>query len=149
LFREHIHAAQESAFPLIIHARDADEDMIKILAREFARKPFKAVMHCFCSGETLLNTTLNLGFYISASGIITYPNAKNLRQLFATVPSEKLFVETDAPFLAPQSVRGTKNEPANVVEVARILADIKGITFEDLTAATTANFNKLFPRREK
>jgi len=150
LFREHIRAAQESGRPLIIHSRDADEDMIKILKQEFARKPFKAVMHCFASGEELLRTALELGFYISASGVITYPNAGSLRKLFAIVPLERLLIETDAPFLAPQSVRGKQNEPAFIIETAKTLAGIKGVAFEDIEAATTRNFNELFfERREK
>jgi len=149
LFREHIRAAQESGLPLIIHSRDADEDMIKILRQEFARKPFKAVMHCFAGGGELLETALELGFYISASGVITYPNAAALRKLFAIVPLEKLLVETDAPFLAPQSVRGKQNEPAFIIETARALAGIKGVGLEDIEAATTGNFDELFFGRRK
>ena len=144
LFIEHIRAAGISGLPLIIHSRDADEDMMEILKAEFARAPFKAIMHCFASSEGLLKTALGLDFYISASGIITYPNARTLRQLFAMVPNDRLLVETDAPFLAPQIVRGKPNEPAYVVETAKALADIKGLSFEEMVKVTVGNFNRLF-----
>lgn len=144
IFREHIVAAQETGLPLIVHNRDADTDMIRLLTEAYAKKPFKGELHCFSSSERLCRTALEMGFYISASGIITFKKSEELRQIFAKVPPKRLLVETDAPFLAPTPYRGKRNEPAFVVHTAEVLAEVKGMTIEELALQTTQNFLTLF-----
>ena len=144
LFEENIRAAQESGLPLIIHNRDSDDDMIQLLAKAYDKKVFKAIIHCYSSSWELAETALQMGFYISASGIITFKSAEEIRQNFARVPLEKLLVETDAPYLAPVPKRGKLNEPANVVLTAHKLAEIKNVGFEELAKVTTENFRRLF-----
>jgi TatD DNase family protein len=143
LFEQHIFAAQASGKPLLIHSRDADADMRAMLEKEFARRPFKAVLHCFAGGESLMLAALDMGFYISASGIITYSSAATLRELFARVPLDRLLIETDAPFLAPRPCKADKNEPSFVVETAKKLAEIKGVTPAEIERATAENFRKV------
>ncbi|MCP4395116.1 MAG: TatD family hydrolase [Alphaproteobacteria bacterium] len=149
IFRTHIHAAQETGLPLAIHTREADEDAIEILSEEYARKPFDAVIHCFTSGEKLAEKAIELGFYISASGIITFKKSDDLREKIANIPLNRLFVETDAPFLAPEPFRGKPNEPAYVVHVAKKLAEIKQTTEEDIWKQTTENFFTLFKKAKR
>ena len=144
LFKEHVKAAQETGLPLIIHTRDADDDTIKILGEMYAEKPFGGVIHCFSSSKKLADFALSIGFYISASGIITFNKSGDLREIFATVPNERLLVETDSPFLAPVPVRGQRNEPANVRFVAEKLAQIKDLPFEKIAEITSENFYHLF-----
>jgi TatD DNase family protein len=144
LFVEHIIAARESGLPIIIHARDADKDLVRILAREMARGEFRFVMHCFASSPWLAEATLEMGAYISASGIITFGSAEEIRGVFMRAPIDRVLVETDAPFLAPVPHRGKQNEPAYVSLVARKLAEIRGVSYEEIIAATGANFEKLF-----
>lgn len=144
LFKENIIAAQESGFPLIIHNRDSDDDMIRLLREAYDKKIYKAVVHCYSSSWALAEAALEMGFYISASGIITFNSAEAIRQNFAKVPLDRLLVETDAPYLAPVPKRGQVNESANVVLTAKKLAEIKGISFEEVAKATTKNFKRLF-----
>jgi TatD DNase family protein len=141
VFRAHISAALASGLPLVIHSREADDRMAGIL-RE-ARPP-AGVMHCFSSGRALAEAALDVGFYISISGIVTFRNADELRAIVRDVPLDRLLVETDAPYLAPVPYRGKRNEPAFVAATAEAVARLKGIEPEELAAATTANFFRLF-----
>ena len=144
VFKEHIYAAQETGLPLIIHTRDADDDTIKILKEEYEKKPFSGEIHCFSTGRELAEFAVSIGFYVSASGIITFNKSGELREIFADVPEDKLLVETDSPFLAPVPLRGHRNEPANVRYVAEKLAQIKNVSFEKMAEITSHNFYKQF-----
>ena len=144
LFKENIKAAQQSGLPLIVHNRDADEDMIRLLREAYEQKVFKAIIHCYSSSWELAEAALEMGFYISASGMITFNNATDLREKFAKIPEDRLLVETDAPYLAPVPKRGQANEPANVVLTAAKLAEIKQMSFEKMAQITTNNFKRLF-----
>jgi len=144
VFRTNIGAARETGLPLVIHARDADADMIRILTDEMGQGAFKAVLHCFTSGEGLARAGIELGFFISFSGVLTFKRSEELRRIAAIVPPERLLVETDAPYLAPEPHRGKRNEPAHVVETARMLAATRQISLEDVARLTTANFLRLF-----
>ncbi|MAU53939.1 MAG: LuxR family transcriptional regulator [Roseovarius sp.] len=144
--RLHIAAAQETGLPLIIHARDADEDMARILAEEFRNAPYTCVMHCFSSGAGLARAALDLGFYLSMSGIAAFPKSQALRDIFAAAPVDRILVETDAPYLAPPPHRGRRNEPAYAVHTARKGAEIFGMDWPDFAAQTEANFERLFSK---
>ena len=144
--RKHIAAAQETGLPLVIHARDADDDMAAMLEGEMARKPFAAVLHCFTGGAELAKRALAIGLYISFSGILTFKKSEELRAIAATVPLDRLLVETDAPYLAPGKHRGKRNEPAYVVETARELAKVKGLSPAELARVTTENFFRLYAK---
>ncbi|MCW6507614.1 TatD family hydrolase [Lichenifustis flavocetrariae] len=144
VFRTHIAAARETGLPLVIHSRDADDDMAAILREEHRNGPFKAVLHCFTSSAGLAQTGVDLGLFVSFSGVLTFKNSEALRAIAKTVPLDRLLVETDAPFLAPVPHRGKRNEPAFVVETARVLADVVGIEVDALHAQTTANVHRLF-----
>ena len=139
-FRRHIEAARRTGLPLEIHTRDADADTAQILEEEMAKAPFKAVLHCFTGGEALARRALALGLLVSFSGVITFKKSEELRGIAALVPLDRLLVETDAPFLAPDPFRGKRNEPAHIVHTAATLASVKGVTPAELAAATTANF---------
>jgi TatD DNase family protein len=143
-FRAHIVAARETGLPLIVHTRDADDDMVHILTDEYEKGPYPGVIHCFSSGPELAEKVLQMGFYISLSGILTFKRADALRDVAETVPLDRLLVETDAPYLAPIPNRGKRNEPAFVVHTAGALAVVKGIDASTLAAATTENFYRLF-----
>lgn len=144
--RIHIRAAQQTGLPLIIHARDADMDMIQILTQEYRAGPYCAVMHCFTSGAELARTALDLGFYLSMSGIAAFPRSTKLREIFRAAPIDRILVETDAPYLAPPPHRGKRNEPAFVVHTARAGAELFGMSDAEFAARTTANFDRLFNR---
>ena len=144
--RIHIRAAQQTGLPLIIHARDADKDMIQILTQEYRAGPYCAVMHCFTSGAELARTALDLGFYLSMSGIAAFPRSTKLREIFRAAPIDRILVETDAPYLAPPPHRGKRNEPAFVVHTARAGAELFGMSDAEFAARTTANFDRLFNR---
>lgn len=146
VFRTHIAAARETGLPLVIHSRDADADMARILEDEMARGPFRAVLHCFTSSADLARTGLRLGLTISFSGVLTFRNSEELRTIASDVPLDRLLVETDAPFLAPVPHRGKRNEPAFVAETAKVLAGVKGVEPPVLAAATTANVLRLFDK---
>jgi TatD DNase family protein len=144
--RIHIEAAQETGLPLIVHARDADQDMEAILAEGMARQAFGCVMHCFSSGPRLAEAALEMGFYLSISGIAAFPKSQDLRDIFAKAPLDRLLLETDSPYLAPPPYRGKRNEPAYVAHTARAMAPVFGLSFEAFAAQTTANFDRLFTR---
>ncbi|MCC5962913.1 MAG: TatD family hydrolase [Rhodobacteraceae bacterium] len=140
----HIEAARRTRLPLIIHARDADDDMARILTEEYRAGPYSCVMHCFSSGAGLAQAALDLGFYLSMSGIAAFPRSESLRAIFASAPLERILVETDAPYLAPPPYRGKRNEPAYTVHTAQVGAEIFGLDYADFAAATSANFDRLF-----
>lgn len=144
--RLHIEAARRTGLPLIIHARDADADMTRILAEEHRAGPFACVMHCFSSGRALAEVALDLGFYLSMSGIAAFPRSTELREIFAAAPLERILVETDSPYLAPPPYRGRRCEPAYVALTARVGAEVFGLPYEQFCAATTANFERLFTK---
>lgn len=141
---EHIKAAQLSGLPLIIHNRESDDDMIALLGEAYKKQKFKGELHCFSSSEKLLEFALSIGFYISASGIITFKKSEELRQMFKNVPDNRLLIETDSPYLAPVPHRGQRNEPAFVVNTAQVLAELKDMAVADLAELTTHNFLALF-----
>ncbi|MFO1210299.1 MAG: TatD family hydrolase [Amaricoccus sp.] len=145
-FRLHIEAARRTGLALVVHARDADADTARILSEEHAAGPFACVMHCFTSGRALAETALSLGFYLSISGIATFRSAADLRAIFADAPRDRLLVETDSPYLAPQPHRGKRNEPAYVADTARLMAGHLGLDPADFAALTTANFDRLFAK---
>ena len=144
VFRTHIAAARESGLPLVVHARDADDDMIRIFREEMGQGAFDAVLHCFSSGRRLAEIGVELGYYVSFSGIVTFKRSDALREIARAVPRERLLVETDAPYLAPEPHRGRPNEPAYVAHTARVLADVVGLEIDALAELTTANFYRLF-----
>ncbi len=142
--RVHIEAARRTGLPLIIHARAADDDMARILSEEHAAGPYSCVMHCFSSGEALGRAALDLGFYLSMSGIAAFPKSGPLREIFAAAPLERILVETDAPYLAPPPHRGKRCEPAHAALTARVGAEAFGLDYAAFAAATSANFDRLF-----
>lgn len=144
--RLHIEAARQTGLPLIIHSRDADDDMARILAEEHRAGPFSCVMHCFSSGRALAEATLDLGFYLSMSGIATFPKSTELREIFSAAPVERILVETDSPYLAPPPNRGKRNEPAFTALTARVGAEVFGMSYEDFAHQTQANFDRLFTK---
>jgi TatD DNase family protein len=144
--RTHINAARQTGLPLVIHARDADADMEAILTDETGKGAFPFLLHCFSSGQRLADAGVELGGYVSFSGILTFKRSEELRVIAKTVPRDRLLVETDAPYLAPQSHRGKRNEPAYVVETAHILADAIGIEKDGIARITTNNFFRLFSK---
>ncbi len=144
--RVHIAAARETGLPLIIHARAADEDMARILAEEYRNGPYDCVMHCFSSGAGLARAALDLGFYLSMSGIAAFPKSQELRDIFASAPVDRILVETDAPYLAPPPYRGKRNEPAYTAHTARKGAEVFGMDWPEFAAQTEANFERLFSR---
>ena len=144
--RIHIEAAQETGLPLIIHNRASDADMIDILSTAHAQKPFSCVMHCFSSSAELARTAIDLGFYLSMSGIAAFPKSQELRDIFATAPVDRILVETDSPYLAPPPHRGKRNEPAYTAHTAKVGAEVFGLAFEHFAAQTTANFDRLFAK---
>ncbi|MBV8977488.1 MAG: TatD family hydrolase [Alphaproteobacteria bacterium] len=145
-FRHHIAAAREAGLPLIVHTRDADDDTIAILEEEMARGIFAGVLHCFTGTRRLARAALELGLYISASGIATFKNSGELRAVLSEVPAERLLVETDAPYLAPVPMRGRRNEPAFVAHTAARLAELRGVGAEGFARQTTDNFFRLFAK---
>jgi TatD DNase family protein len=142
----HIEAARQSGLPLIIHARDADDDMARILTAEHRAGPFACVMHCFSSGRGLAEAALDLGFYLSMSGIAAFPKSGDLRAIFADAPVTRVLVETDAPYLAPPPFRGKRNEPAHTVHTAKVGAEVFGMDYAAFAAQTQANFDRLFAK---
>jgi len=148
-FRAHIAAAREAGLPLIVHTRDADADTAAILTEEHARGQFSGLIHCFSSSREFAEKMLEIGFLISISGIVTFKKAEALRETVRALPLERLLVETDAPYLAPAPHRGKRNEPAYVAKTAACVAEIKGLTPEDLARCTTENFFRLFAKAKR
>ena len=147
--RNHIVVARETQLPLIVHTRNADEKMATILKEEMLLGNFPGVLHCFSSGQSLANTALELDFYLSLSGIVTFKNAENLRKIIKDIPLERLLVETDSPYLTPVPNRGKRNEPAFIINTAIKGAEIKGVSLEEFSFATTKNFFRLFSKANK
>ena len=148
-FRAHIAAARKLKLPLIVHTRDAEDDTIAILQEEMGQGAFTGLIHCFTGTQRLADAALVLGFCISASGIATFRKSEALRDVLKAVPLDRLLVETDSPYLAPMPHRGKRNEPAFVKHTADALAELKGVAFDDLAAATTDNFFRLFARAKR
>lgn len=142
--RVHIEAARRTRLPLIIHARNADDDMARILAEEHRAGAYSCVMHCFSSGAGLARAALDLGFYLSMSGIAAFPRSTELREIFASAPLDRILLETDSPYLAPPPHRGKRNEPAYVARTAAVGSDVFGIEYKDFAKHTSANFDRLF-----
>ena len=142
--RVHIEAARQTKLPLIIHARAADDDMARILTEEYKSGAYSCVMHCFSSSAELARAALDLGFYLSMSGIAAFPKSQELRDIFATAPLDRILLETDAPYLAPPPFRGKRNEPAYTVHTGQVGAQVFGLDWPDFAAQTQANFDRLF-----
>ncbi|MBO3760329.1 TatD family hydrolase [Ciceribacter sp. L1K22] len=142
----HIEAARETKLPLVIHSRSADDDMAAILTDETGKGAFPFILHCFSSGERLAEVGVELGGYVSFSGILTFPKSTELRDIAAKVPLDRLLVETDAPYLAPKRWRGKRNEPSYVVNTAEVLAETKGLPFEEMAKITTDNAFRIFSK---
>ncbi|WP_223425591.1 TatD family hydrolase [Tateyamaria pelophila] len=144
--RIHIAAARETGLPLIIHARAADDDMARILAEEYENGAYTCVMHCFSSSRALAHAALDLGFYLSMSGIAAFPKSQELRDIFASAPVDRILVETDAPYLAPPPHRGRRNEPAYTAHTAARSAEVFGLDYAEFAAQTQTNFDRLFSK---
>jgi TatD DNase family protein len=145
-FRTHIAAARATGLPLVIHTREADVDCGQILEQEMAKGAFRAVLHCYTGGRELAMQAIDLGLSISFTGILTFKKSQALRDLAAELPADRIMVETDAPFLAPGKFRGKRNEPSYVVETAKVLAETRGVSLEELSQQTTENFFRLFSK---
>ena len=145
-FITQINVARDTGLPLVIHSRDADEDMINILTSEFKNGPFKAILHCFSSGKKLALCGLDLGFYISFSGIVTFKSAKEIQEIAMFVPDDKILVETDSPYLSPIPLRGSINEPKNCYLTAKFLSDIRKSNFNEFISQLYINSNKIFEK---
>jgi TatD DNase family protein len=143
-FRTHIAAARQTGLPLVIHTRDADDDTARILEQETGQGAFPAVLHCFTGGRDLADRAIALGLYISFTGILTFKNSAAIRAIAASLPADRILVETDAPYLAPGRFRGKRNEPAHVAEIATTLAECRGVSFDDIARQTSDNFFRLF-----
>ena len=142
--RRHIAAARETGLPLVIHSRDCDADMARILKEESGKGTFPAILHCFTGGRDLAFTAIELGHYVSFTGILTFKNSDALCAIAAALPADRIMVETDAPYLAPLPYRGKRNEPAYVAETAKVLADTRGVSADEIAKQTTENFFRLF-----
>ena len=145
----HIEAARQTGLPLIIHSRDADEDMARMLTDAHKAGAFDCIMHCFSSGADLARTAIDLGFYLSMSGIATFPRSQEVRDIFAAAPVDRILVETDAPYLAPPPFRGKRNEPAYTAHTAKVGAEVFGLSYENFAAQTQANFDRVFQKAAK
>lgn len=145
-FRSHIVAARETGLPLIVHTRDAEDDTLAVMRDEMGKGAYTGVIHCFTASGAFADAALELGFYISISGIVTFKSAKDLQETAARLPIDRLLVETDSPFLAPVPHRGRPCEPAFVADTAKFLANLRGESLEDLAAATSTNFRTLFKK---
>ena len=143
-FRTHIAAARATQLPLVIHTREADDDCARILEDEMGKGAFPAVLHCYTGGPELARRAVALGCYIGFTGIVTFKNSAALRAIAAELPADRFLVETDAPYLAPLPYRGKRNEPSYVVDVAKVLAEVRGVSFDEISRQTTENFFKLF-----
>lgn len=148
LFRAHIAASRETGLPLIVHTRDAESDTIDIMREEMAQGAFTGVIHCFSGTRQLADRSLDLGFYISISGIVTFKSAEDLRRTVEAVPLDRLLVETDSPYLTPVPKRGKRNEPAMTTYTAAKVAELKGVSVDEVARQTTQNFRNLFTRAE-
>lgn len=148
-FRNHIEASRRTGLPLIVHARDADADIVAVLREEYEAGPFPGLIHCFTAGPGLARAALDIGFLISISGIVTFKKAENVHAAAREVPLDRLLVETDSPFLAPVPHRGKRCEPAFVARTAAAIAELRQIDPSRLAAATTDNFFRLFSKARR
>jgi TatD DNase family protein len=148
-FRTHIAAARKTGLPLIVHMRDAESDAAQMLRDEMGEGTYSGVIHCFTASQNFADIALSLGLYISISGIVTFKNAKDLQEVAAVIPEDRLLIETDAPFLAPVPHRGKTGEPAFVADTARFLAGLRGVSVDELAAQTSANFHALFTKAKQ
>jgi TatD DNase family protein len=148
-FRAHIDASRDTGLPIIIHTREADNDTVEILRDEYKKGRFSGLIHCFSGGAELAEAVLEMGFYISISGIVTFKSAQSLRDTVEGVPLNRILVETDAPYLAPIPMRGRRNEPAFTAHTAQVVADIKGVESDKLAQVTTDNFFRLFTKADR
>lgn len=146
VFATHIEASCATGLPIVVHSRDADEDTVRLLQDGAKKGGLTGVIHCFTSTQYLADAALEMGFYISLSGIVTFKSAAALRDVAKTIPHDRLLVETDSPYLAPIPMRGKRNEPAFVKHTAGFVADFLGLSLSDLAATTTANFDRLFTK---
>ncbi|MDP9836594.1 TatD DNase family protein [Neorhizobium huautlense] len=144
--QRHIAAARETGLPLVIHSRSADEDMAEILREESGKGAFPFILHCFSSGAELARVGVELGGYVSFSGILTFPKSEDIREIAKTVPLDRLLVETDAPFLAPKRWRGKRNEPSYVINTAEVLAEVHGLSYAEMADITTENAFRCFSK---
>src|ERR1700761_8883071 len=145
-FRAHIAAARATGLPLVIHTREADERCGEILEEEMAKGPFPAVLHCYTGGRELAMKAIDLGLHISFTGILTFKKSQSLRDLAAELPADRIMVETDSPYLAPGKFRGKRNEPSYVVEIAKVLAETRGVSLDEISRQTSENFFRLFSK---
>jgi TatD DNase family protein len=145
-FRTHIAAARTSQLPLVIHSREADDDTARILEEETGKGAFPAVLHCYTGGPDLAARAIKLGLYVSFTGILTFKKSDDLRAIAASLPADRIMVETDAPYLAPGKYRGKRNEPAYLGEIAKVLAEVRGVSFDEIARQTTDNFFRLFAK---
>ncbi len=145
-FRTHIAAARDTGLPLVIHSREADDDMARILEDETGKGAFPAVLHCFTGGRDLAMRAIALGHYVSFTGILTFKNSQDLRDIAAALPADRILVETDAPYLAPNPYRGKRNEPSYVTETAKVLAQTRDVSADEIARQTTENFFCLFSK---
>lgn len=145
-FRNHIAAARATGLPLVIHTREADDDCGRILEDEMAKGAFRAVLHCYTGGRELAMKAISLGLFISFTGILTFKKSESLRELASQLPADRIMVETDAPYLAPGKHRGKRNEPAYVIEIARVLAEARKVSLEEISRQTTENFFRFFSK---
>lgn len=145
-FRNHIAAARATGLPLVIHTREADDDCGRILEDEMAKGAFRAVLHCYTGGRELAMKAISLGLFISFTGILTFKKSESLRELAAELPADRIMVETDAPYLAPGKHRGKRNEPAYVIEIARVMAEARKVSLEEISRQTTENFFRFFSK---
>ncbi len=148
-FQAHIEAVQETQLPLVVHTREADDDMMEMLQTAYAKTPFNAIMHCYTSGQRLADAAAEMGFYFSVSGIMTFKNAHDVRQCIERMPKDRIMLETDCPYLAPVPYRGRRNEPAYVVEVCKALAELFNWTVEETAQNTTDAFFNLFTKAKR
>jgi TatD DNase family protein len=145
-FRNHIAAARATGLPLVIHTREADDDCGRILEDEMAKGAFRAVLHCYTGGRELAMKAISLGLFISFTGILTFKKSESLRELAAELPADRIMVETDAPYLAPGKHRGKRNEPAYVIEIAKVMAEARKVSLEEISRQTTENFFRFFSK---
>jgi len=148
-FRTHIAAARETGLPLIVHTRDADQDTVEILADEYGKGAYPGLIHCYSTSPEVADKSIDLGFYISVAGILTFKKATELQETVARLPMERLLVETDSPYLAPIPKRGKRNEPSYVAYTAAKMAELKGLSETEIAHATTENFFRLFSRARR
>ena len=148
-FEKQIEISQDLSLPLIVHMRDAEEDTIKIIKRKIKSKNFNGVIHCFTGSQKFADEMIELGFYISASGIVTFKKSDELRNIFKTIPSNKLLIETDSPYLSPEPLRGKTNQPSHIIHTIKRLAEIRNSDYDQIVKITNENFFRLFTKLNK